>query len=384
MWDRLKAGWEKRRRGNSAGQAFSEGVHWLEKADNPWGVPVVDIRARTSVAVATTASPEVAAAACSMAHEDGTCFIGIEPEVKTEYAAGLQFRLDQPLAEGSLFRPAVMEHKWAIYYYGGKLIFVRSWLRKVFATADVKVYSDHVEITTLRGLIARVEEPGMVIRTLDYLLRSHALQLPWPAPVPPEFANDLEAMTVYAFSQFGNQAGFATPYAVARTMPEKGLRTDSRLLHAVILDDLPAARAALDNGIPPDILGIQGLTALHCTAGPDLTRLLLERGCPVDVLSDEGATPLMNAAQDGNLETLRLLLNYGANPNAADQRGFTALHRAAERGHFQVAEVLLANGASPSMEAQGYTALSLAQLSKERKLINLLKGRGPLPGVTVS
>lgn len=184
MWDRLKAGLAKGWRGSSASEGFARDVYWLEPADNPWGLPVADIRARTSVATATTSSPEVAAAACSMAHEDGTCFIGVEPEVKTEYAAGLRFRIDRTLAEGSLFIPKVMEHKWAIYYYGGKLCFVRSWLRKVFATADVKVYSDHVVVTTLRGVLARVDEPGLTVRTLDYLLRTHALQQPWPAPVP--------------------------------------------------------------------------------------------------------------------------------------------------------------------------------------------------------
>ena len=157
-------------------------------------------------------------------------------------------------------------------------------------------------------------------------------------------------------------------------MPEKALRTDSRLFHAVLREDLAAARAALESGIPPDLLGKDGLAALHSATGnPDMVLLLLESGCPVDVRSDEDATPLMNAAQAGDFEMSRQLLDYGANPNAADHRGFIALHRAAERGHFEVAEILLARGASPEPEAQGYTALSLASLTKQPKLIALLR-----------
>jgi hypothetical protein len=40
-----------------------------------------------------------------------------------------------------------------------------------------------------------------------------------------------------------------------------------------------------------------------------------------------GATPLMLAADEGDLEWMALLLKYGADPNATDSKGRTALER---------------------------------------------------------
>jgi hypothetical protein len=46
-------------------------------------------------------------------------------------AATLRFPIDRMLADGVLFSPSAMEHKWAIFYHQRRILCVRSWLRWV-------------------------------------------------------------------------------------------------------------------------------------------------------------------------------------------------------------------------------------------------------------
>merc|ERR1712007_313614 len=61
--------------------------------------------------------------------------------------------------------------------------------------------------------------------------------------------------------------------------------------------------------------------------------------------SREGLTPLMYAAQNGNLATTTLLLEAKALVNASDEDGLRPLHFAATSGEISVCELLLNHGA---------------------------------------
>lgn len=61
--------------------------------------------------------------------------------------------------------------------------------------------------------------------------------------------------------------------------------------------------------------------------------------------SREGMTPLMYAAQNGNLATTTLLLEAKALVNASDEDGLRPLHFAATSGEISVCELLLHHGA---------------------------------------
>src|SRR5207248_932724 len=120
--------------------------------------------------------------------------------------AGLRFRTGGALADGALFLPQVMEHKWALYLHGGRILCIRSWLRQVQAIAEVRTDGDGVEVTSLRGTLgADDEEPSFGVRVLDYLLRSHALDLVDPAPLPAELAADPGVAAWWCMSCFGNR-----------------------------------------------------------------------------------------------------------------------------------------------------------------------------------
>jgi hypothetical protein len=162
-------------------------VSWIEAADstNTWGVRVLDVRPVTLTLLSTSTDPQCASNAVSFGQDDGTSFIGEEPPVRRITEASLRFPIDRMLADGVLFAPSEMEHKWALFYHGGQIICVRSWLRKVKVVARVEQRQDHVEVTQVRGTFeAEDEEPQFTIRALDYLLRSHALNTVYPTPLP--------------------------------------------------------------------------------------------------------------------------------------------------------------------------------------------------------
>ena len=378
VWRRIKGWLGGGERGGGGPPPQPPEVRWLDPTENPWGVPVLDVRPVTLNMLSTSRNPACAANAVSFVQDDGLGFLGDEPPVsrRTE-VDGLRFRAGGALADGALFLPQVMEHKWALYLHGGRILCIRSWLRQVQAIADVRVAGGWVEVTTLRGtLVADDEEPAFGVRVLDYLLRSHALDLVWPAPLPAELAADPRLAALWCMSCFGNRALFATPHELERVPPEPPLRTDSLLHIAAARGDPGAAAAQLARGVPVDLLARDGLAPLHwalARADIEMLRFLIERGSAVDVRSAEGATPLMNAVQGRNRAQVAFLLDHGADPNATDHRGFTAMHRAAEMGQLDLVELLLDHGATPHPIAQGQTPLALAEARGEAAIVDRLR-----------
>ncbi len=343
LWDRLKRFFTDTDEENKVGaEALLEPI-LLEPDQNPWGVPVFDLRPVTLTLTSMSQSAECAANATSFGRDDGTGFIGVAPEIDSVIPVGLRFPIDGVLADGALFLPEVMEHKWAIYYHRGQMIFVRSWTRQVVAIAEVRLDGDFAEITSVRGTFLGGEtSPSITVRTLEFLLRTHVLALPYPLPLPEAFAVDVKAAAVAAFGVAGNLAHFATFYPIPPEPIAKPVRSISVLHFAVLRGDTAKIRELLQSGVPP------GLAA------------------------KDGTTPLMLAAEKRDQEGVALLLDRGADASAADARGFTALHRAAEMGEFEIAELLLLRGASPLAEAGGHTALSLAKLQGEARMVALL------------
>ena len=351
-------------------------LNWIEAADSPWGVRVLDVRPVTLTMRSASADPQCAANAISFRQDDGTSFIGEAPPARRIAQASLRFPIDRILAEGVLFVPTEMEHKWALFYHREQVICVRSWLRKVQVVARVEQRHDHIEITEVRGtFVAEEEEPEFTIRLLDYLLRSHALDTVYPAPLPAGMESDPQAAAMWCMSMFGNRALIATPHRFVRLDPDRPLRTHSLLHIAVARGNAPAIDEYLTAGVPIDLLAGDGLAPLHWALESDdpvIMALLLDRGSPVDVRSAEGATPLMNAVQSGSLETAGFLIDHGADVNARDRRGFTALHRAAEMGHLDVTQVLLDRGATPNPDAGGHTPRSLAEERMRKDIVAVL------------
>lgn len=87
----------------------------------------------------------------------------------------------------------------------------------------------------------------------------------------------------------------------------------------------------------------------------------------------DGVTPLMRAAEAGDITNLRRMIADGSQVNAADKSGLTALMRAVKSKQVKAAAELITAGADINAEARnGWTALSLAVKSGSPLIISLI------------
>ncbi|MGA2232588.1 MAG: hypothetical protein ABSH22_16955, partial [Tepidisphaeraceae bacterium] len=217
-----------------AASADSAAVSWLPHDKNAWGVRVLDVRPITLTMLSTSKDPKCATNAVSFRGDNGKGFIGVAPKTNRSAPALLRYPIDRYLADGALFIPTVMEHKWAIFLHRGHVVFVRSWLREVVAAAQLDVANGFATITRIDGTFtAQDEEPTFTARVADFLMRSHGLGVSFPAPLPDKVANDPTAAALWCMSCFGRMAEFATPHLFLAAEPTVPLRTHS-LLHIAV------------------------------------------------------------------------------------------------------------------------------------------------------
>jgi hypothetical protein len=179
-----------------AGQGTPEVLElkWIEAASNSLGVRLLDVRPITQNMLSSSANPLCASNAMSFGQDDGTSFVGQELASRRITETSLRFPVDRTLADGVLYVPSEMEHKWALFFHRGEIICVRSWLRQVKLVAHVEQHRDHVEITSVDGTFQDEDEaPEFTVRALDYLLRSHALDAVYPVPLPTGMDSDPKA-----------------------------------------------------------------------------------------------------------------------------------------------------------------------------------------------
>jgi hypothetical protein len=346
-------------------------------SENPWGVPVLDVRPVTTQYTSVSENQMCAMNAISFGDEDGRCFASQKPKRSRSISASIDLPIDRKLADGVLFSPREMEQKWALFVYGDSVIFVRSWTRGVSALARFTATEKSVRITEVIGTFSDDEEPEKLTRrTAEFLIRAHALGEVLPAPVPEGSFGVPYSAALLCMSLYGRAAHFAAEQEARLDPPPRPLRSHSLLHIGVARGDLALVDNAIAEGTPVDLLAGDGLSALHWAMAPDgaeMIEALIDRGCPVDVRSDEGATPLMSAVQQGDLAKARLLIFKGAEVDAADSRGFTALHRAAEMNHQAIVAELIAQGASPGVVAAGHTPLSLAESQQNSEVCEMIK-----------
>jgi ankyrin repeat protein len=370
--DRTNA--SKRAGGQPPGDDETE-VGWLADAENPYGVPIIDLRSFALAMVSVSQDKQMAENAMSYGSDDGTAFLEQQPPSSRVVDCALRFRIDRVLLEGALFQPAAMEDKWALYFRAGRVLCIRSWQRRVIVSAHVRTEGDLAVVGPVTGMFVDGESPEMTVRELEFVLRSHALQERIPAPLAFE-PTDLQSTAVAMFSLWGPRALLATHHALAPSCSLQPLRTESLVHIAVARGDRAKVEQYIAQGLPMDVLARDGLGLPHWALNSSdhgMLAWLLDRGCPVDVCSTERATPLMNAVQARSIELVRLLVDRGADVNARDARGFTSLHRAAEMGELEIVRFLLEHGANASVSAQGKTPLALAEIRNQAGVMALLK-----------
>src|SRR5437016_302606 len=100
-------------------------------------------------------------------------------------------------------------------------------------------------------------------------------------------------------------------------------------------------------------------------------------GTDASEVRDPTKTPLMHAAESGDIELTRNLINSGADVNATDQNGKTALFYALKssgEAAREVTQLLLAAGAKANVaDRDGYTLLMRAATNGEIGVVRLLR-----------
>lgn len=154
---------------------------------------------------------------------------------------------------------------------------------------------------------------------------------------------------------------------------------------AIERGDLKAARAWLDEGLPPDFLADRIGTGLMIAAWEgniEMMELFVSRGANVNRANANGEQALLFAAWRGHLEATRWLLERGAQLNRSGLQ-WSALHYAVFAGHEKVARLLIERGANLNARStNGSTPLMMAAREGRDGLASMLLGLGADPGVT--
>lgn len=171
---------------------------------------------------------------------------------------------------------------------------------------------------------------------------------------------------------------------LARSSPKPPPPTDSmgvrqRLLVAIDDNDVETACrlfAMLPTDEPRVVGGVFRYAALHGRA--KVVRQFIDLGADPNGTENDGVSPLMLAAESGDMETLRVLLAAGADVQAADATGETALMVATAAGHLGAVEVLVEAGAScQAVDRAGECAADIARRGGHPELLPVLGRKVP-------
>ncbi len=103
-------------------------------------------------------------------------------------------------------------------------------------------------------------------------------------------------------------------------------------------------------------------------------RPMLEAGMPVNLADEKGNSLLMLAAYHGHPETARLLLGHGAEADRRNDRNQTPLAGVAFKGHLELAELLLEAGADPMADqGGGRMPIHFAAMFGHAEIVRLLE-----------
>jgi cytohesin len=153
------------------------------------------------------------------------------------------------------------------------------------------------------------------------------------------------------------------------------------LLEAAETGSASAARAALADGIDPNLRGPDGTTAIMWAAYNGdlaLVNALIAAGADVTLENQFGTSAITEAAIIGDAKILQALLAAGADPNFENPEGETPIMEAARVGNIEAARELLAAGADINATEKwgGQSALMWAAARSQPAMVRFLAANG--------
>jgi ankyrin repeat protein len=145
---------------------------------------------------------------------------------------------------------------------------------------------------------------------------------------------------------------------------------DEKITRLLVLN-----KAALD---AKDSEGLTALVHATCQGNVAMMECLLEQGAPLDLQDTAGGTALHHAIKIGNrTRELLVLLKARADADVQDNDQRTPLMLAAEEGQLQEVHVLLQHGAGAGMkDANGKTARGLAEAKGHQDVLTVMSAAG--------
>jgi len=164
-----------------------------------------------------------------------------------------------------------------------------------------------------------------------------SLEEPTQSPLPPESSSPISTV---------RSSDVSTTQSPASSGSEVN-RIDA-LVMACKKGDFDLVKSLVDVGVDIEGVGSNGATPLMMATSQqedDIVEFLLRKGADVNQHYNNW-TALMEAADEGSLESMKLLLNAGADVSFYKRPGSpTAITMAASEGHLDCLELLLKNGA---------------------------------------
>jgi len=185
-------------------------ARWLTKdnPDNPFILEGFDCYGFVRSMLSTTKDPDIAASFVSLRAVDGQGVRGSLPEDAIEIPCSLSYESDGETSDGILFKSAVMEEKWDIYLYDGRVYFCRSWTGLLALVAEITPAEKSLHVARIWA--ARAAEPALAIQQVDYLIKSHLYRRQAPHPLPSDLQRDPSTVAMYSFSQYGKLCCFGS------------------------------------------------------------------------------------------------------------------------------------------------------------------------------
>ncbi len=168
---------------------------------------LIDCRELSLSMTSWTQNPEIAEIFFARQKADGSDLVGKLPNGAREFMCDLTYPIKTKPPQGPLFKAAQMEDKFNVYHYDGVFYFERSWTGELYFAVKAVWSENLLRFTTAYLEEKRGDDELFARRVIDFLFKSHCLNMVVPHPVWPSLRkSDKKEIQLWSFSIFGRRA----------------------------------------------------------------------------------------------------------------------------------------------------------------------------------